>query len=327
MNNKYLIKNLILLLATIAFSSCEKTEIQDPIAQIRLSSTEAFVNEPIEFWFEGVAEQVALFTGDAEHVYGDTTSENVAVVMNKNWYSYSYRKSGNYTVMVIASTYGDYGSNLKVDTTSINITIKADPNAQIIKMISCPYIIYDEVFAIAHEDDWLLGLPYKALYNDRAITISANQKMSIHVGVDSAEVFINDQAFSVTEKYALEEKQVVRVDLASGEQMLSDLYMLRIPEFKNFSIGGNEAEILRNDFNYYRMELHIEQADSIDLSNLAPIFELQDARTKVFYAGEEISSGTSIDFSQPVEFTLKLNVEGRDDLMLSTKITAIVTTI
>ena len=79
------------------------------------------------------------------HDYELREQSNTGFVVNKNLFTYSYATPGTYKVVCVASTYTDGATDLKRDTCSYTVTVIDDQTE--IENISCPQIVYDEVFA------------------------------------------------------------------------------------------------------------------------------------------------------------------------------------
>lgn len=298
--------------------SCEPEVQQKPSAEIVSSKTSLSINESVEFTFTGNANQVVVYTGDKEHDYEKRSSLITGFVVNKNIFSYAYKMPGTYKVVFVASTYSDGGINLLQDTCSVVINV-IDNNTSITK-ISCPQILYDEVFGTKVNNDWLIKLPRKILFNNREVTVSSLQRLNIVLGSDSSKLYLNESPFKTTDKYELSSPLNFKVRANSGDEQTGKLYMLYYPEFSTFKISNSDGIVVRDVYSYNQLGVNITVPVGIDISDIAPAFTTISSSDKVFIGNtEQISGVTKVNFTQAVEYTIVSEVAGKPELKAETK--------
>ena len=320
---KHIIHSIILLLFLSFFSSCEKNELVKPKTAVNVNSVTVNVFESVEFSFVGKADRVTIFTGDEKHDYAKRNIGNTGFVVNKNRFTYSYSQPGIYKVVAVASNIASLGEEILTDTVSIDIQVIYDNTD--IKSISCPKILYDEVFGIQNNNDWLIKLPKKLIFTGKVATMSSRQRLSIVTGSDSSTVKLNGQIFSSTSSYELKDPISVNVTAHNGAEREYMLYMLFNPEFSTFSINNVQGTLERDPFNYNLFKINIELPHSSDIKSLKPVFTLLEGQ-KVFVGDkEQVSGETTIDFTQPVVYTLINTVERKEYLSATSTVTVNVT--
>ena len=97
--------------------SDENVESRTPVASIQYDTnkTTLKVNESLVIDFTGVADLVAIYTGDDGHRYEKRDEMETGIAVNKNHFTYSYKAPGTYHVVCVASTFDTYmGGNLKL---------------------------------------------------------------------------------------------------------------------------------------------------------------------------------------------------------------------
>jgi hypothetical protein len=300
-----------LLLCTTA---CEKEHAANPKAEMTVNKNQLIINESMVIRFTGAAEQVAIYTGDDMHNYDFREQSNTGFVVNKNLFTYSYAAPGVYKVVCVASTYIDGAVELKRDTCSFVVTVI--DNQTEIAQISCPQIIYDEVFAEKRaNDEWLMILPRRIKYNNQTPAISLSQRLRFYTGSDSTKVYVNNSLYSSTARYDLS----IAIDILSvsdfGTERPYKLYTINYPEFNTFRLLGAEGTLIRNEFDYSSFVLEVALPSGTDISNAVPEFTTFLPTEKVFIGDAEQVSGVSpVDFTRPVTYRLVSALPGKPDI-------------
>lgn len=292
----------LILLSIVMFSSCQDEELSTPAASFTASSVVLKINESVEFKFNGTAQKVSIFTGDDEHLFDSIQSGNTGFVMNKGLFNYAYRYPGHYKVVVVASNFNDNAEQLLMDTTSIYINV-VDSDATI-KYVSCPKVFYDEIAAENINNDWLIRLPQKILFKNQNLTVASKQKLSVKLGSDSAQLYVNDVAFSATTSYELKNGVQFKVEPYSGEANIYNMYMLYYPEFKTFTINGVAGVLTRNEYNYNKMTMIVALPVGTDVTALIPEFTLSEGQNVTVSGVEQTSAVSALDFTNTVNFEL-----------------------
>jgi hypothetical protein len=289
---------------SLCLIACEKEAATTPQAAITVNKNQFTVNESMIIQFTGLADQVAIYTGDDMHNYDLREQSNTGFVVNKNLFTYSYSTQGLYKVVCVASTYTDRADDLKRDTCSLTVTVIDDQTE--IERLSCPQIIYDEVFAEKHAgDEWLMLLPRKIKYNNSTPSISLSQRLRFYIRSDSTKVYVNGNEYSSTDKYDLSVPADITVRSDFGTARTYKLYTLQYPEFNSFKLQGVEGTWVRNEYDYSAFELQITLPQGTDASHLVPEFTTSSPAEKVYIGDTEQLSGISaVDFTQDVTYRL-----------------------
>jgi len=263
--------------------------------------------------FIGSADQAVIYTGDDMHNYDLRHESNTGFVVDKGLFTYSYSTPGVYKVVCVASTYTDKATDLKRDTCSFTVTV-TDDVTEILKL-SCPQILYDEVFASKlSNDEWLMTLPRKVRYNNQTPSISLSQRLRFYIQSDSAKVFINESLFSATQRYNLSSPVDISVKSHQGTIRPYKLFTIYYPEFTTFKLAGVTGTLVRNEYDYSTFEMKVTLPVGTDVSNLKPEFEMFSPTDKVFIDDVEQTSNISeVNFSQNVTYRLTSTVPGNPD--------------
>ncbi|WP_255491178.1 DUF5017 domain-containing protein [Dysgonomonas sp. 520] len=284
--------------------SCEEESADTPIARMTINKDNFEINESMIINFTGYADQVVVYTGDDMHNYELREQSNTGFVVNKGLFTYSYSSPGIYKVVCIASTHTDKAKDLKRDTCSFTVTV-IDNQTEIDKL-SCPQILYDEVFAQKLADDeWLMVLPRKVKYNNSTPSIALSQRLRFYIQSDSTKVFVNDAEYSSTTKYNLSNTVYISVKSDFGTVRPYKLHTMYYPEFNTFKMLGAEGTLIRNEFDYSTFDMAISLPAGTDISNIIPEFTTHSSTDKVYIGNIEQTSGTTaVDFSQNVVYRL-----------------------
>lgn len=297
------IKTVIPLLAAALFSACEDVEVLQPFAAMSVEGNRYVynINETMEVHFTGQAENVVIYTGDADHDYELREQSNYGLVVNKGLFTYSYQQPGNYKVVCVATNHGDAGNIIKRDTCSFMVRVIDDDTT--IERLSAPQVFYDEVFADAlNETDWLLPLPRKILFNGADRPVSLDQRLKFYINSASTMVLINGEEFNSTTKYDLENVLDITVRSYEGTERPYKLYTVNYGEFKTFEMLGVVGTLTRSEFDYSYYEINLEVPAGSDLSAVAPTFTLYENDKVYVNDVEQVSGTTTHDFNQPVTY-------------------------
>ena len=300
-----IVKKILLgLFLLLFFVCCKEEEVRTPLAEITVNKTMFGINETMVINFTGVADQVVIFPGDDMQNYDFRKESNTGLVVNKNLFTYAYLVPGVYKVVCVASVYNDLAVDLKHDTCSFIVNVVDDQTE--IDQISCPQIIYDEVFAQKLENDnWLMVLPRRIRYNNANPAISLEQRLRFYIQSDSTKVFVNGNEFSSTVRYDLSSTTDILVRSHFGTERPYKLFTINIPEFNTFRLLGATGTLVRNEFNYSTFFMDVTLPTGTDITNITPEFETFLPTEKVYIGNiEQISGTTSVDFSQTVTYRL-----------------------
>lgn len=298
------IKILLSFCFFIFFISCEDNTILTPVAKMTISNTKLTINESMVINFTGTAQQVAIYTGDDSHNYELRTESNTGFVVNKGLFTYAYSTPGTYKVVCIASTYSDLAKEFKQDTCSYIVTVI--DSVTTIDKISCPQIIYDEVYAEKlQNDEWIMRLPRKVKYNTSTPSVSLLQKLKFYIESDSTKIYINDNLYNDATKYDLSNTAEITVVSDYGTSRSYKLYTIYYPEFSTFKIAGVEGVLIRSAFNYSTFEMNVTLPAGIDVSNITPEFSTVETTNRVYIGNiEQISGSSVVDFTKDIKYHL-----------------------
>lgn len=312
---KTIIKISLGLCLLLCMISCDDEDVRTPFAAITIDKFNLMINESMTIDFIGVADQAVIYTGDEDHVYELREEGSTGFVVNKDLFTYAYSTPGTYKVVCIASTYGELGDKLTRDTCSYTIRVIDDVTE--IERISCPQILYDEVFATPMgNDEWLMRLPRRVKYNTSSAAISiTQQRLSFDIPSDSTKVFINDVAYGSTIRYNLSTPLDISVRSDYGTVRPYTLYTLYYPEFETFKLLGVTGVLTRTEFDYSAFEIAVTLPVGTDVSSLVPEYTLYSATDKVYIGSVEQTSGSSaVDFTNSVTYRLVSTVNEKPNL-------------
>lgn len=310
--------NLLTIGVLLLLCSCENNEVADPVAAVEVNKHQFQINESMIIHFTGSADQVVVFTGDDMHDYGLRSESNTGFVVNKGLFSYSYAQPGTYKVVCVASSYSDGAIGLKRDICSFTVSVVDDETE--IEQLSCPQILYDEVFAGRLEnDEWLMRLPRRVKYNNATPAISLSQRLRFYIQSDSTQVVVSNKQYAETDKYDLSSTLDIVLTSHFGTVRPYRLHTLYYPEFKSFKLMGVDGVIVRNEFDYSTLTLAITLPAGTDVSRLKPEFTTYSATDKVYIGDTEQFSETSeVNFTGAISYRLVSTLDGRAELSAET---------
>ena len=267
--NRLFIKlaGLAIALCTLGITnSCsdDNEPARTPRAEVIVDKQSLEINESMQVHFTGVADQVVIFTGDKDHDYELRNQSNTGFAVNKGLFTYSYRTPGTFHVVCVASTYDTYlGGSLQTDTYSFDVTVTDNvTNIDNISTTITPNVYYASRLT---DDEWLLCLPTKQLYNNREMTVNAaRQRLGITIGSDSAKIYIDGEPYSSRAYYALNTDHSIRVVSPSGSTRDYSLYGMIYPEFSTITVGGKEVKLTRSAF-YQDLQTYAVDSDNLTL--------------------------------------------------------------
>lgn len=312
---KNILKISLLVCLLFCMISCDNEDVRTPYAAIKIDKLQLTINESMKIDFEGVADQVVLYTGDKDHVFELREEGSTGFVVNKNLFTYAYSVPGVYKVVCVASTYGELGKELTRDTCSYTVTVIDDVTE--IDRISCPQILYDEVFAERMaNDEWLMKLPRRVKYSTTTAPISiTQQRLKLYIPSDSTKVFINDVEYGNTTRYNLSAPLDISVRSNHGTVRPYTFHTLYYPEFETFKLLGATGTVTRTEFDYSAFEISVNLPIGTNVSNLIPEFTLYSSTDKVYVEGTEQTSGSSaVDFTNKVTYRIVSTIADKPEM-------------
>lgn len=302
-------------------TACDDEKATQPTAAVSIEKNLLEVNESMTVHFVGNADNVVVYPGDSGHDYELRQESNTGLVVNKNLLTYSYSAPGTYKVVCVATNHADEGQSILTDTCSVFVKV-IDDCTEIEKISTTA--LYDEVFAEQlNPQDWLLAMPRKIKYKTSSPSVSLNQKLKFYIPSTATKVYIDGADFNANSKYNLAQTHAIRLVSNEGASQDYNLYTLNYGEFKSFKAAGVTGTITRTEYDYSYFEINLEVPAGTDLTKLAPEFTLYAENEKVYIGDTEQTSGTMVDFTNPV--TYRFVVASTEKPEVSVESTCVVT--
>lgn len=313
MNKQYI---LFLLLLPLLWA-CEDEDVKTPDARFTVSATEVSVNETVTFTYTGSeAKQVVVFPGDEGHDYALKSSGNTGFVVNKGICTYSYKKPGQYTAVLVATNYDKEADNIVFSTAEITITVEDDRTG--LRVISLKKdILNKEIPAqVIDESVIFFAVPYSVRVSGRDVAVNvAQQRLELTAYSDVAVIKLNDEVFKSTTKYDLTQPTTLRVEAASGDAKAYQVEVLRYPIFETFSINGVNGTKQYSEFDFNKLYITVTLPAGTDVTALIPSFSSNDAKSVMVGEANQVSGETAVDFSSAVSYTLKTWKPGSEETL------------
>ena len=302
---KKVIRIITGICAFLLVFSCKEESVA-PQIEASINKELLAINETMIISFSGsTADQIVVFTGDDMHEYELRDQSNTGLVVNKNLFTYAYGEPGVYKVVCVASTAGEMATNLQYDICSFTVTVIDDVTE--IDRLSCSQVIRDEIFGNRYpNDEWLMALPRKVIYNNREQNIAlTSQRLRFYIQSDSTKVLVNGSEYLSTKGYNLSVPVDILVKSDFGTNRPYTLYTAYYPEFSSFKLAGVEGTLNRNIFDYTTFVMNITLPSGTNVSNLVPEFTTYSAAEKVYIGSiEQISGASAVDFTKEVTYRL-----------------------
>lgn len=287
---------ILIAASTLLLTSCDSDEFaaRTPVADITVNTTALEINQSMIIHFTGVADQVVIYTGDEGHDYALRSSSNTGFVVNKGLFSYSYSVPGTFHVVCIATTYDSFlATSMQTDTYEFDVTVSDDVTEirQIYSSIT-PNVYYAELI---DENQWVLRLPTKQVYNNREINLNATrQRLTFDIMSDSSKIFVDDELYSARTYYDLTASHAIRVEAYSGSVRNYMLHTLIYPEFIDVMVGEAKGILTRNAYYQDLLTYTFDLPSGISRNNAPLTFSLPEDAV-LMASGKRVSSGESID--------------------------------
>lgn len=339
---KKIIYIVSLILGLGSFSSCENEAFIDdiyvtPRAAFSIDDKEVFdVFESVHFTNKGEGQRFAVWPGDVSHVYGETGNNGFAC-NSDGTYSYSYQEPGEYTAVWVASSINSKGEVvLSVDSTKIRVEAMEGGLASfsITRMAKLAdfgsSFFYESYGDFVTTNRIVCPMPYTIWPNYVRRTLGVKFALDSEFAKlywESADGEVELASESTTKVFRFDannelEPQTIKVRMVSGVEYKYEVAALVIPEFTSFTINGVKAVQTRDLSAFNKFKMEIDLPDGTDLTALVPeyIVMKDDASlltsTKVATVTADgmpqVSGQTTVDFSTPVNYTIKYTVPGSD---------------
>jgi hypothetical protein len=313
MKKKKLMKNAVILCLCFLFASCEEETVNAPQAAFQVSDTDVSVNQTIIFTFTGAnARQAVVFTGDEGHDYELREHGNSGLTMSKGSLSYSYKKPGNYNVVLVATNYDRAGDRILEAKAEANIVV-SDTRTGLSVVSLRRDMLTKEIQGEIIDDVILFAVPYKVRIRNRDTAVNpAKQRMDITAASESATILLNDAEYSNKTYYDLTQPLVLKIRAGSGDEVSYNLRTIKYPVFETFSINGVAGTVAYDDYNFNKTHITVTLPEGTDKSALVASFASTDAGEVVVGETVQQSGVTPNDFTQTVIYRLK-NVDGGNE--------------
>ena len=304
----------IYLLLVLLVCSCEKEEVLNPIADFAISKITLSVNETVTFEYTGsISKQVVIYTGDEGHDYELKNQSNTGLVVNKGILTYSYKKPGRYKVVLVATNYDKEGKEIIFDTAEKEVVVEDDRTD--LRQISLKRDLYNkELLGQITENMILFTVPYKIRISGRDIAADiSKQRLEISALSNTAEIMVDGAAYNSSTKYDLTKPVVLEVKSASGDSKQYTIETVRYAVFEDFNINGVAGVVQYSDFNFEKTLIKVTLPVGTNVTNLTPIFSSLDTESIKIADVEQTSGQSTVNFSNPVTYTLKNWKDGHED--------------
>ncbi len=119
------------ILGILLFPGCNKEDIIEPRACISVDVTDANVGEPVTFTNCSEGKAFSIWTGDSYHAYANYGLD-AGISVDGETYSYAYPEPGTFTATIVATSYGNNGTEVYEDVDSLVVHI-TDGRAELIE--------------------------------------------------------------------------------------------------------------------------------------------------------------------------------------------------
>ncbi|MDR2683349.1 MAG: DUF5017 domain-containing protein [Dysgonamonadaceae bacterium] len=299
-------RNLIILGLCFLFASCEEETLNTPQASFEISDTEVSVNQTVTFTFTGSeAKQVVVFTGDEGHDYELREQSNSGLTMSKGILSYSYKKPGNYKIVLIAVNYDKEGDRILEAKAETNLVVSDTRTG--LKVIALRRDMFTKEIQGDRIDDVILfAVPYKVRLRNRDNAVNlTKQRLDITAESESATLWLNDTEYSDKTNYDLTQSPVLKIRAGSGDEESYNLRTINYPVFETFSINGVAGTVAYDDYNFNKTHITLTLPAGTDKSALIATFTSADAQEVTVGETIQVSGLTANNFDRTLVYTLK----------------------
>ncbi|MEN8156840.1 MAG: hypothetical protein ABFS10_07810 [Bacteroidota bacterium] len=284
------IRATIPLLTILILSGCGKEDIIQPESCFSADVSEANVGEPVTFTNCGEGMAFSIWTGDSFHSFSNYGTDG-GVPFEDETFSYAYPEPGEFTVAVVATSYGNSGSEVYEDVDSMQILI-TDARAEMTEFgFRSPKVI-----GTVKGRTLTAEVPYGTNLATLKATFKTSSKFAV-VSVDGVEQRSGKTAndFTVPVEFV--------VTAQTGDTARYMAYVFSIPDtakqITEFSINNTPGV-----FSGEQISVTLPAGTS-DLTNLKAKFETSSDKAEVTVDGTvQISGSTANDFTAPVTYTV-----------------------
>jgi hypothetical protein len=274
----------------LVLSGCGKEDIIEPKACFSADKQEANVDEPVTFTncSDGIA--FSIWPGDSYHAYAHY-GVDAGIAVTGETFSYAYPEPGEFTVTLVASSYGNNGEEVYEDADSMRITITDNRAALIEFGFRSPKVVgtitgFDMEAIVPYGTDLtVLKATFKTSSKYATVWVDGVEQQSGKTAND----FTNPVEFTVVAQTGASETYTAHVySIPDTARELTSFSILDIPGV----FTGTDIHVLL-------------PAGNSDLTSLKAEFETSSDHAVVTVDGAVQTSGSSRnDFSTPVEYVV-----------------------
>lgn len=278
------------LLFMLIITACTKEDIPEPRACFSVDLTEANVGESVTFTNCGEGMAFSIWTGDSYHDFSKFGLDG-GVSFEDEFFSYAYPEPGEFTVALVATTYGNNGSEVYEDVDSLHIRI-TDARAEMTEFgFRSPKVV-----GTVDGRNLSAEVPYGTNLSSMKATFKVSSKFAV-VTVGGVE----QSSGKTANDFTLPVEFVVTAQTGDTSRYLANVYSIpdTAKEINEFSINGNPG-IFSGD-----QILVTFPAGTSDFTSLKAKFETSSEKAEVSVNGNiQTSESTRNDFTAPVVYTV-----------------------
>lgn len=278
------------LLCMLLITACNKEEIQKPLACFSVDVSEANVGESVTFTNCGDGMAFSIWTGDSYHDYSKYGLDG-GVSFDDEFFSYAYPEPGEFTVAIVATSFGNNGSEVYEDVDSLRLII-TDARAEIIEFgFRSPKVI-----GTVDGSSLSAVVPYGTNLSSLKATFKVSSKFAV-VTVSGEEQSSGKTANDFTVPVVF----IVTAQTGDTARYLAKVYSIpdTAKQMTEFSIN-NVPGVFTGD-----QILVSLPAGFSDFTSLKASFEISSVKAEVSVNDKvQISESTRNDYSNPVVYTV-----------------------
>lgn len=278
------------LLCMLLITACNKEEIQEPLACFSVDVSEANVGESVTFTNCGDGMAFSIWTGDSYHDYSKYGLDG-GVSFDDEFFSYAYPEPGEFTVAIVATSFGNNGSEVYEDVDSLRLII-TDARAEIIEFgFRSPKVI-----GTVDGSSLSAVVPYGTNLSSLKATFKVSSKFAV-VTVSGEEQSSGKTANDFTVPVVF----IVTAQTGDTARYLAKVYSIpdTAKQMTEFSIN-NVPGVFTGD-----QILVSLPAGFSDFTSLKASFEISSVKAEVSVNDKvQISESTRNDYSNPVVYTV-----------------------
>ncbi|MFO7670711.1 MAG: hypothetical protein R6W31_13710 [Bacteroidales bacterium] len=278
------------ILGILMFPGCNKEDITEPRACFSVDVTDANVGEPVTFTNCSEGKAFSIWTGDSYHAF-TKYGLDAGIAMDGETFIYTYPEPGTFTATIVATSYGNNGTEVYEDADSLVIHI-TDGRAELIEFgFRSPKVV-----GVISGHDIETIVPFGTDLTTLKATFKTSSKFAV-VTVGGVEQLSGKTANDFTNPVEF----IVTAQNGNTTSYLASAYSIpdTAKQLISFAIKGVPGIF---DGNTIRVTL---PAGNSNLSGLRAEFETSSSGAVVTVNGVAQTSGTTKnDFTNEVVYTV-----------------------